>query len=355
MNRQKGIPYHPDIYNKFIAALEHDRARYVHDWLATWEYQEKREKRGVRYEKNLIQNFNQFNGPGELLQWFNWHLMQPKPDYFNEEQVRELVALCRVFDENISKAYNLELDFQNYDQYIGRNNAQDYILANLYPHPADNSVHKILDFGAGYGRQSNLWTQRHPDLIYVGMDAIPNSYCLQHLYYAHSERLVYDYVLNPQQQLPDFTTSGIYHIPTWRADLLPDNAFDKIIVVQVLPELNGRLVKNMIAMFHRILKPSGALYIRDHDRAWQPGHRLNVNTVLQNSGFTLEYRAHIVNDIDLHGIPRIWRKTNKAVIDTQKYSFAQRMYQAKVNLDALTHGKIKRILKSFLGSSKSSH
>jgi hypothetical protein len=192
-----------------------------------------------------------------------------------------------------------------------------------------------------------------PGAIYVGMDAIPNL-TLQHLYYAHSQ-IVYDYVVNDHEQIPDFNTPGIYHLPTWRADLIPDNSVDKILAIQVLQEMNDRLIKEMMHTFHRILKPSGALFIRDSDIAWRPAHKLNLNTELKRAGFTLEYRAHIEDGKDLLGIPRIWRKTNPAILRQQHVSLKQRIYEAKIDFDAMTRGKIKRAIKSIFTATKPSH
>jgi hypothetical protein len=145
------------------------------------------------------------------------------------------------------------------------------------------------------------------------MDAIPLPYCLQHLYYSQLLCVFNEYVNNTTAfEICD--EPGAYHLPTWRYDLLPDSFFDMIICVQVLQELNPKLVRFMIDQFRRTLKPGGALYIRDHDLLWQPAHKIDLNRYLPKWGFRLEFRPHIIDGKDIHGLPRIWRKEHPEVL-----------------------------------------
>jgi SAM-dependent methyltransferase len=347
MNEVKYIPYQHNIYSLFQEAFARDKSKYIRDWTINWEYQAKRKKRKVKYSGDYNQDFHVYQDPSELLKWFNWLYSQPKPDYFPEAQMQALVRQSHAFDQIIANNIHVEVNWELHDSLIGRNNAQDYFLANLYPHPVDTPDPVVLDFGAGYGRQANLWLQQKPLCRYIGMDAIAKSYCLQHLYYAYSGKLVYDYVV--QHENLTFASPGVYHLPTWRRDLIPDNSVDKILAIQVMQELGGQIAKEMISTFHRILKPSGALYIRDSDSSWRPAHKLNLNKLLLEAGFTLEYKAHIVDKKDLLGIPRIWRKTNPAVLKQEHIGLKQRLYEIRLDIDAFTRGKLKDAIKSIFG------
>ncbi len=335
----------PEIFRKFRAAYEADQERYIKKWLVSWEYQEKRIKRNVNYAGGLPQNFYEYNGIQDLETWFSWTEYEPKPNFFPMELVGPLAEKSRQYDEKVFSHYGLNIDMEGYDTDLGIYNGQDYIFANYYPGKNDSNRVNVLDFGAGYGRQANLWSQNDRDLLYVAMDAIPLSYCLQNKYYQLADLPLYDYVDDRDGFKVDDEQRGIYHLPTWRADLLPDNFFDRIVVVQVLPELNATLVKHAIKIFHRVLKPHGALYIRDHGSSWRPGHTLDTDKVLRETGFALEYQAYLRDREEIHGIPRIWRKKDPVVEEQRTVSGKQKLKEMAINFDAATNGKVKRLIK----------
>jgi hypothetical protein len=86
----------------------------------------------------------------------------------------------------------------------------------------------------------------------------------------------------------------------------------------VLHELNSTTLKEMINVFHRVLKPGGMLYIRDHGLYYTPGNQIDLDKYLPKNGFTLEFKPHVIDREDLHGIPQIWRKTDERVVNSQK-------------------------------------
>ncbi len=270
-----------------------------HHWLATWHWAEE---------------YQTYNGAQDLIRWFEW--FRPFPHYFDHGQVAPLALLSEKKNREIlaSIAPGREYTFQHVDEY----SATDFMFQNAYPVPERMRVRRILDFGAGYGRQVNLWSQLQPGLIYVGMDAIELPYCLQSLYYSFFKLPVHDYVEDPDS-FSISPSEGIYHLPTWRTDLLQDDFFDMVLCVQVLPEIDAKLVTHMLKEFMRCLKPGGALYVRDHEATWQPTHKLQVAELLLEMGFSLEFRPYAVDSYwslymgqdlspDVHGIPRLWRK-----------------------------------------------
>ena len=238
----------------------------------------------------------------------------------------------------------LDYDFSDYHLNVGLNNAHDFYIPQMYPVQERYKIKNVLDFGAGYGRQANLWSTI-TDGIYMAMDAIPNSYCLQHLYFKQLGKPVYDYVENPSDFTFNNDKKGIYHIPTWRYDLIPDNSFDLVLCVQVLPELNSKLVKTMIKQFNRILKPGGMLYIRDNAYSWKPAGKVNVDNFLQNNNFVLEFKPHVIDKVDILGVPRIWRKVDPEVSKSQMYSFKQKANQFLIDVDAFSGNRLSKLVK----------
>lgn len=269
-------------------------------WMLRWEW---------------AQQYHQYHGPEDLIRWFQWGNV--RPHYFTPEQIALFAGMSEVKNRKVVRELSRDTPYSF--KFVDEYNATDYLFQNLYPVPSRMRVRRILDFGAGYGRQINLWSQLHADLVYVGMDAIELPYCLQNFYYKQFDLPLRDYIEEPGTfRLEE--DPGIYHVPTWRSDLLPPDFFDLVICVQVLQEINEQLVRHMIDVFRRCLKPGGALYIRDHDLVWQPAHRLDLNRYLVDHGFVLEFRPYVVDNHpsiggaspDIHGIPRLWRKVDPA-------------------------------------------
>ncbi|MBL7951215.1 MAG: class I SAM-dependent methyltransferase [Flavobacteriales bacterium] len=331
---------------RFHEALKKDRS-HAPEWMTRWDYQVGLKKRKRTYEDGVVSDFFKFGGAEDLLKWMSW-FRTDYPDYINDVRVEALVKASRANDERITGSLGLDLDGSIYDRRVGLNNAHDHLLPQSYPVPERARIRTVLDFGAGYGRQANLWATQDADLCYIGMDAIVNSYCLQHLYYKGLGVPFVDYIDAPDTYRFE-RRGGIQHIPTWRSDLIPDGSVDLVMCVQVLPELNSRLVRHMVDEFKRVLKPGGALYIRDHAYTWKPTDNFDVEAHLGANDFDLEFRAHIINDVEIHGIPRIWRKALPEVIASRTRTWKQKLEQAVVDVDTLTGGGFKRTLKKLKG------
>ncbi len=330
----------PDIQQKFFEVFNRDKARYIKKWLVSWDYQVKRKKRKISYGSEQPEDFDRYNGPDDLIKWMNWF---PKDyaNYLPESLINPLIEESLKHDREILLRLGIKHDFPNYSKRIGLNNAHDAAFPNLYPVPERNRIRNVIDFGAGYGRQANLWSQSNEN-IYVALDAIPKSYAIQHLYFSSLGRPFYDYASNPDGFRISNDKKGIYHLPTWRYDLLPDNFFDMVMAVQVLRELNSTLVRKIIQEFHRVLKPGGMFYIRDHGDVWKPAGKMNIDKYLIASGFTLEFKPHIILDSDLHGIPRIWRKNDPRVINSQKPDLKGKLRTLAEDLDAISGGRLRK-------------
>ncbi len=340
--------FNKEIFDLFKKAFESD-ASFIESWMVNWTYQDVRKKRKVNYKGDLPEDFYTFENPQDIVEWMNW-LKTDKPVAIQSDIINPLIEKSELFDRNFFKQFDLKFDFDGYQNGIARNNGQDYVLANILNQLNLSDTNRVLDFGSGYGRQANLWNQMNDEnYVHISVDAIPKSYCLQHLYYSSMVRPNFDYVIDKNNFKIDQYSKGIYHLPTWRMDLIPDNYLDKILVVQVLPELNEKLVKYIIKEFRRILKPNGLLYIRDHGNSWRPGNKLNIDKyILEEGGFSLEYKMHAIDRKDFHGIPRIFRITKEVVKAQEKVSSKQIFTEFVHQIDAGTNGKLKSVIKKIL-------
>jgi len=310
--------YREDILELFMAAFERDKPMYIQDWMTSWAYQDKH-----KYEKDLtgkdaFYDFEAFNGPQDLAAWMDWGKL-PRPNYFPESILEPLIERSLQFDKRVIKTHNIEFNFDGYLEGIAKNNAQDYILANAYPMAGPTYARRVLDFGSGSGRQATLWNQMEDEgLVFISVDGIPKSYCVQHFKYSNFDRPFYEYVVDDSAFKLDDNSRGIYHLPTWRLDLIPDNYLDRILAVQVLKELSEELVTHVCEQFRRVLKPTGALYIRDHKNIWNPVSDLDIDQYLLEHGFTKEFEPHVIDRVEFHGLPRIFRKTNPEVLEVER-------------------------------------
>jgi SAM-dependent methyltransferase len=340
------MPQQPNLQEAFVRLMTEERDAYIKPWLVSWAYQDKKQ---VRYQEELPQDFYQYEGVEDFAKWFNWQFDTPKPDFFDPARIQPLLQQSLEFDQALFQRLGLPFpEVETYKHSIARNNAQDFCFTHMYELPERCQVKKVLDFGAGYGRQFNLWSQ-HPDTdIFVGMDAIPKSYCLQQLYYEQTNRPVVEYVDDPKGFQIHPTQKATYHLPTWRSDLLPDNFFDMILCVHVLPELNGKLVKHMLEVFHRILKPGGALYLRDNEEKWKPGFKFNLRNYLEKHGFSLEFRPYLIKGEDLADFSRIWRKNDPQVAVGRLQTKEEKLRQLAFELDAASQGRLRRLYKKIV-------
>lgn len=327
---------HPFL-NKFKTALENDKAKYVKSFIIAWDYQIKRKKRKLKYSTDLPEDFYSFTGTKEIVNWMNW-FKGKYPSFFKAELINPLVEQSKQNDAEILKKLDIAYDFNEY-QNVGYNNAHDFFIPQSYPIPEEFVINTVLDFGAGYGRQANLWWPAIKGKgNFIAVDAIPLSYCLQHYYYEAIKPDFKEYVEQPSTFKIDEHGSDLYHIPTWRLDLIADNSVDLILCVQVLPELDKKLIQHILTQFQRILKPGGMFYIRDLNFMYKALGSINIDEAIKNAGFTLEYKAFIEHNVHLHGVPKIWRKNIQSISNQHKTNFKQRKRYLLEQIDAFTKG-----------------
>jgi SAM-dependent methyltransferase len=300
----KMTQYQPDILERFRARLAQDKDHFdVPDWMLGWLYKD---------QTNWI-DFDDYRGSEQLAALFRWSSWKPPVCFLDSDDFRALIAASIEFDKSVIARCDFSVD-DNALRDTAILNAMDYTFCHCYPMPAEYQARRILDFGPGHGRQFNLWSQFAQLKNYIAMDATPLMYCAQHQYFCATGHAVFDYIMDGDQGF-SFDAAEILQLPTWRHDLLPSDSIDLVMAVEVLPELHPKMVPWAIAMFHRVLKPGGALYIRDQDMLISR-NRVPVSALLSASGFVLEFRPHLVNEVHMLGIPRVWRKLNPDAVMT---------------------------------------
>ena len=254
----------------------------------------------------------QFNGPAEIVEWMATGVGAERGGYIPEARRAELIQESWQFDKRVFDALREGIQEADYLRYIGSWNADDFAWATCYPVPPRQRVRTVLDFGAGYGRQLNLWSQHVSDLRYIAVDVIRKPYLAQAAYFQFFDLPFQEYVIDPSGFVIG-ADAGIYHVPAWRWDLVPDNSIDLILAVMVLPEVHSETLYRVLDQFKRVMKPSGALFIRDHGLVVKSANTEDVASALIKRSFAIEFRPHAIDDVEIRGVPRVWRKRDPSV------------------------------------------
>lgn len=195
--------------------------------------------------------------------------------------------------------------FKNYDlDPLSFYTAVDYKFQNI----SGAEINNILDFGSGFGRQSFQWCSQE-NTNFFSIDAIESLYMLQNKVYSlfFPDRLR-EYFYSPERfRETDFhsLSNKLFHLPTWKMELLPERYFDLIICVQVLHELNEETLRWLLCHFKRIIKKNGFLYIRDNE-FWMPTHKIRIGRELLKQGWELIFKYSGRENEDIVGVPRLW-------------------------------------------------
>ena len=183
-------------------------------------------------------------------------------------------------------------------------------------HCPDASV--VLDFGSGYGRLGAVFAGEAQGGTFISVDCVEISYILQNLFLSTlAANRFFEYVDFAMERRPfaigDGGASSIYHLPTWRLDLIADASVDAITSVFVLPEINEFALMDFVEQATRMLRPGGYIYLRDHlyqtgENNHKGGHRLDTSELIGQAGFRLTYQGDYEDNVDIYGIPRVYRK-----------------------------------------------
>lgn len=300
-------PIHPDPAAElalFAAARERDAAyRAGFDWDASWAHMTKRLSEGALGEIG----FDTFDGPEMIARMIRWidRFDYPTPVNAPRLQILQDEALRR--DEQAVRALGLKPGDVRLPA-VARYSAQDFwFQREAVPMGRGGRLSTVLDFGAGHGRQATLW--RDTGATMIAVDATPGPYLAQRAWARALGWDVHDYLDGPESW-----PEGVYaHLPSWRMDLIGDASVDMVIAVQVLRELTKPMLAHALAEFARVLRPGGRLYVRDHI-GFHNVNAVDQDAALRAHGFAIEWFPHWLDRVEVHGVPRLWVRSDPAVV-----------------------------------------
>lgn len=133
---------------------------------------------------------------------------------------------------------------------------------------------RVLDIGPGAGRHLlnlALNPRRHGS-VYVGVESVGLPYAFQNLAASlvsvlagnlpFADFLDYEFARQDFQIPPDPPAGSLWHLPLWRADLVPGGAFDLILCNYLLDEVSADDFHRIADLVARALAPEGVVYCR---------------------------------------------------------------------------------------------
>lgn len=252
-----------------------------------------------------------YDGPQHLGRWFDWSAPFSFPDWFLTDDDTAVQGIA-ARDVACLERLGVDHDAQVVAAFA-RYTAQDLWFTRCYPMPARFWPRVLLDLGPGNGRLANAFLHGDDAVdTVIAVEGIAGPYLTQRAYYAGLGLRVADYLDTDQPDTFDVAAAArnhdVVHLPTWRLDLVADASVDLVCAVQVLKELPASTVRFVLQHLSRVVRPGGAVYVRDH----LAGHDLTglpTDDLLTEHGFALEFAPQVRDRIDVHGLPRLFRRT----------------------------------------------
>lgn len=307
----------PDALEQFAAIATRDREAgfAVPDPEAAWKLRADAARTG-RLDHMRFGDFDGIDHLERMLRWIHGFRYGEVP---GRDALAPLVARALEVDRAVCDRAGIEtrdIDLANIAWY----NAQDHAFQRACPVPKRLMPRRILDLGAGHGRQAALLRDEilSGEVVYTAVDVTPACYLVQHLYFSLMGLPVTEYLTqDPVGTAPDWQAlaaeGSVRHLPSWRLDLLGRASVDMVIAVQVLREMALPALRDALRHIHRVLKAGGAFYIRDHVGFHNPS-AVDLNAALAAQGFVPEWQPQMVDRRDVHGVPRLWRKPDPAAV-----------------------------------------
>ena len=215
--------------------------------------------------------------------------------------------------------FRTAIDLERYISSTASVKAQDYgAIRTWAPDLPTHSVH--VDIGPGLGANA-IYSLHGLGASYGSFEAHPVSYEVQRRFFrviAGSELHYLDPI-----DCENFGLSGegvareiaavdryrIRHLPSWHAPLIPPASVDLVTATWVLNEVTPAGIIWLLHHVRRMLRIGGYFYVRDSGLRKPLRHDLDYDRQVLAMGFESAGHLNIRNRIDMHGIPRIFRKT----------------------------------------------
>ncbi|KLN58954.1 hypothetical protein WH96_20235 [Kiloniella spongiae] len=273
------------------------------------------------YEDAVQKRMSRYHSKYDLLHWLTFWTEQERlvSPFTGNKEYEELRSNSAFVHKNVLKML-FSSGFIKSEPHAGYDiwNAIDgHIVSQICP-----DAKSVLDFGSGYGRLGAVFGDTFRNGVYVSVDCIEVSYILQNLFLSLMAPARFheycDYAFERRSFKVDCNNeNAIYHLPSWRLDLVGANQIDLITAVFVLPEINEFALLDFVKQANRMVRDGGYIYLRDHlyhsgEDNHSGAHRFNTEELLSASGFQLIYQGKYKDNIDIYGIPRIYKKTGKS-------------------------------------------
>lgn len=247
----------------------------------------------------------------------------PTPNEIRTSDFDEVRDKIRTVMINIFRQLFPFLLVEKYQQYFDATSltrAQDFGFIKSFSSLPKRGM-KHLDIGPGLGSHS-FYSLKIFDSMYCGLEAYPQTYQVQRNVYRllSNEHSPYLDIIEAESfgisdeeirtMLID-KNKGIVHMPSWKFPIVKDGFFDLVTATWVLNEVNLAGIGWLICHCSRSLKDGGYLYIRDSDKRKPGRHQINYDGLLVDLGFEEVKRLQVRNRVDLYGVPRIYKKTDR--------------------------------------------
>jgi hypothetical protein len=255
---------------------------------------------------------------GEIYDLFN--LIKYKKSQEDKKILKKKLQqiVSNFFPKNFWDAYNVN----NYIDSTISVKIEDYASLKYFGFKKiSKPIH--LDIGPGLGANA-LYSNYLLDSIYIPLEAHPTSYATQRDFFRalalnSNEKVSYTDIISlenlgldnlqiKEQIKNQFKNKSIIHTPSWHYSLIDNKSLDLITATWVLNEVNVAGICWIIYNSCRTLKKNGMFYIRDSSKLKPNRHNVNYDKLLISLGFDLVGKLPVKNRVDIHGIPRAYKK-----------------------------------------------
>ena len=275
-------------------------------------------------DTSIMKTIRQFDGIIAFIRWLLvFDELYSPPDEIYIDQYEE------VKNENMeifSNAFDFYAPFishsdinKNAIEGISAVRTVDYCFIKKYAIDLSEGINH-LDLGPGLGSHAVYSLSRFKSNFFA-IEAIPYTYQIQRYFFRYLSYYWPKYIdvvecenfyLN-SKQIHDNIYDNQYRIkqiPSWYFDTLDANSIDLITATFMLNELSEAGLLWLLSNASKVLKEGSYLYIRDSGKLKPGRNKIDYDKLLEIMGFKLVKKLDLINRVDLHGIPRLYQKTN---------------------------------------------
>lgn len=255
---------------------------------------------------------------GEIYDLF--HLIKYKDSHVHHKKLEK--HLKEIVSYFLPKSLWGHFEIENYINSTICVKIEDFACLKYFEFKNINKP-KHLDIGPGLGANA-LYSNYLLDSIYIPLEAHPISYSTQRDFFramaANSGgEITYTDIITLEnfgfssaqiKKIYDdlIANNSIIHTPSWYYSLIDNESLDLISATWVLNEVNVSGICWLIYNSFRTLKINGIFYIRDSSKLKPLRHNINYDDLLLSLGFELVGKLPVENRVDIHGIPRAYKK-----------------------------------------------